>query len=1052
MNIVSGMRDETVRDETKPLQATCGFGRRLSVLSLLTTLLSRTVHAGLSLFCILHLASFAYTETKSLGTPAIETGNWTSVQKVLKPSGGWGLTVSSGISMVYISTPGGGNWYVKISTSVDFDNDGTPDPLLEGNEYEYNYLTYENPYYFIEQTTRTRSVSIPNFDPADTSPSLVVNDNFGYDAPPPQSVTGFFTETSTNQFTVTVQWSAPTFSTKRSSSTSGTFSTVSGLSIKDLSLNQIWRSTSSTDANTSTATYSLKTSVLSSDPLEFNDNDALDSEATYYYVLRTLDAYDPPTASRFSDPIGVFVKSGISVAVKIYLTVDVKALSGASSSVFVTVKINRQAKNILTRAPLTYNGDGTWSITFIEPSVIAGRRMQYRYGRSTVKGEELEPDQQETASKEHEFVLSGDNPMVDQTTVPWVIRIKDRWGVPTYDTTPRGMPLTIAGISISSGVFEVGIGSGDAISVAMDQKAETALHADHANSPSCAAALVWYSVTSTGPFVAIPHPSLPDVKVYFGTSTESGSKLWDVSESTSPGYGVMYSTVNGVLVPLMPCKAFYQPIARLFVKSANSFYKFQAVDTNGNTSGNASQAIKVGEEVPKWVDISTVVSFSNTLALRNGKRTGEIQMSWVAPTAISTHGAAHHYDVWIATSPIQTLSALRKAKMVGRLEAAMSGSAENFATVNLGETSPGYHFAVVPIYGDWSKEAKVVIQFGKLGVAPKMLNVNSKPKDRQDRRIVKGAIGATELGRKDIGVLSAEAELRANLEIPRGGIELSQAMAVIKNARESAGDTAVASMVEKAAAEAANSQRRISKDFAALNVVGENATDSSVVSYEVSDLGGTSYFSSDKKVSKLPLVISIPIPATWDKDNDGIVDITRGTDREVRMKDLRVYRLNTKGNYWELVREGKNQKSETSSVVTAEVKHLSTFALFAPGGPKNDLSELVVYPNPYVPYDDNCQNGYPYNESCGSMFADQSGITFDNLTKSAEVFIYTLTMDLVRRFRVTESNLDERSGKWRWDGRNDSGDSVASGLYIYMVKDDSAGGVNKKTGKLVIVR
>lgn len=975
------------------------------------------------------------------GAPTVEvsTSNWKNLPKYFVPTAGWETAISSGRTMYW----DGSNWWVKIATD-------DPSAPIEGNDYNYRYVVQEDANFILEQTTVDHKVSLPLFASSETVRVVKVNDNFGRPSTPafPNDVQGFRLDAQFDTATaagVQITWTEPKFATRVGTSpiSALTSTNIQNLSIRDLLLYQIWRSSVNVDANSSSASYVQVGNALSTE-IQFLDSDILPG-VTYYYVMRSRDAYEPPDFSAFSQPI----KPTTVIRVNVILTVDVSKVSGGASAVFVTVRLPDRASNILTRAPLVSNGDGTWTISFLDAAITSGKKMQYRYARTFAQGDETEPDQPNTPSRDHEFMLDPNKPQMDTSTIPYVVRIRDRWGVPTYDESPKGLPKLFASVSISSGVTEPGIGTGDAISVGVDQTLDALL--SPTDQPSAPGALVWYSVTSTGPFVAIPNPTLPDVKLYFGTSTESGSKLWDVSVATEPGYTVVYSTVNGAAVPAAPCRAFGEPVAKLFVKSANSSYKFQPVDVTGKVSGRASEALETGEEMPKWVDASTqAVQFTNTLQLKNGQKTGEIRMNWVAPPALNAMGPAHHYDVRYATFPINSMASLKSSKMMGRLEASMTGANETFATINLGDSAPGYHFALIPIYDDWSAAtgAKVVIQFGRIGVAPKLLNVNAKLKEAAQRRIVKGALAPTALGRVNIPADGPASDLRANLEVPRSGLELTQAMAVIKNARETADDAAALARIEKANAEAKKSLRRITGSLAPMNQAGDSAADSSLVSFEVSDLAGKNYFDSDKITAKLPLKISLPIPQSWqDKNGNGIIDATENTDKPVRLADLRIYRLNTKGNFWELVNEGDHTVDLANRAVRAEVKHLSTFALFAPGGAAKDLKELVVYPNPFVPFDDKDENGIPW--SAGDL---RSGIAFDNLTDNSEIFIYTLAMDMVKRHKLTGADVEEKNGKWRWDARNDNGDFVASGLYIYMVKDDNAIGVNKKTGKLVIVR
>jgi subtilisin family serine protease len=91
----------------------------------------------------------------------------------------------------------------------------------------------------------------------------------------------------------------------------------------------------------------------------------------------------------------------------------------------------------------------------------------------------------------------------------------------------------------------------------------------------------------------------------------------------------------------------------------------------------------------------------------------------------------------------------------------------------------------------------------------------------------------------------------------------------------------------------------------------------------------------------------------------------------------------------------------------------------------SDLSGMVVYPNPWR------------SDKHSSV-----PVVFNALTADSTVKIFTISGYLVR-------SLSPSSGKATWDLKNDSGELVASGIYIYSVTD---GHDNKSQGKLAIIR
>ena len=70
-------------------------------------------------------------------------------------------------------------------------------------------------------------------------------------------------------------------------------------------------------------------------------------------------------------------------------------------------------------------------------------------------------------------------------------------------------------------------------------------------------------------------------------------------------------------------------------------------------------------------------------------------------------------------------------------------------------------------------------------------------------------------------------------------------------------------------------------------------------------------------------------------------------------------------------------------------------------------------------------------------------MTFGRLTAQATVSIYGLDGTVVRK--LVE---DEGDGGVEWDGRNEEGRLVGSGMYFYVVEHGSA----RRAGKLAVVR
>ena len=88
------------------------------------------------------------------------------------------------------------------------------------------------------------------------------------------------------------------------------------------------------------------------------------------------------------------------------------------------------------------------------------------------------------------------------------------------------------------------------------------------------------------------------------------------------------------------------------------------------------------------------------------------------------------------------------------------------------------------------------------------------------------------------------------------------------------------------------------------------------------------------------------------------------------------------------------------------------------------LQDLKVYPNPFRPLD------------------GHQGVMFNGLT-DAKIRIFTPVGELVREAQVIGV------GGWLWDGKNEEGEEVARGIYIYLITDNAG---NKKIGKIAVIR
>ena len=129
------------------------------------------------------------------------------------------------------------------------------------------------------------------------------------------------------------------------------------------------------------------------------------------------------------------------------------------------------------------------------------------------------------------------------------------------------------------------------------------------------------------------------------------------------------------------------------------------------------------------------------------------------------------------------------------------------------------------------------------------------------------------------------------------------------------------------------------------------------------------------------------------------------------------------GSRWVLIRES----SFDGTTVSCQVTHLTKFAV-AIAAPASNLASATVYPNPYKP-------------SVASQLAQ--GITFDSVPANTTIAIYTLAGDQVRTIKD-----DNGDGIVAWNGKNENGEDVASGVYFALLK----GGGDTKTLKVAVQR
>ena len=110
---------------------------------------------------------------------------------------------------------------------------------------------------------------------------------------------------------------------------------------------------------------------------------------------------------------------------------------------------------------------------------------------------------------------------------------------------------------------------------------------------------------------------------------------------------------------------------------------------------------------------------------------------------------------------------------------------------------------------------------------------------------------------------------------------------------------------------------------------------------------------------------------------------------------------------------------EDKAGITSEYKVIVTI-----DNVNSNLTGLIVYPNPF-------------------RYSKHTKVIFRGLSRDAKIRIFTLSGELVREVDV------RRQFSWSWDVKNDKGEDVARGIYIYLVTNPAG---EKKIGKIAIIR
>ncbi|MBI5630428.1 MAG: hypothetical protein HY921_06040 [Elusimicrobia bacterium] len=170
-----------------------------------------------------------------------------------------------------------------------------------------------------------------------------------------------------------------------------------------------------------------------------------------------------------------------------------------------------------------------------------------------------------------------------------------------------------------------------------------------------------------------------------------------------------------------------------------------------------------------------------------------------------------------------------------------------------------------------------------------------------------------------------------------------------------------------------------------------------------------------------------------DDDDDGILDGTA-----IAVEKLAIYSYSAASFSWKM--EAASAVDRAAKTVTAQTRHFSLFGLFAPAAAAAELSDVLVYPVPWMPNGGVSDRGKPFSAS-----DPDSGINFDNLPASVKIQVFNVAGE-----KIWERSGGASAGKVQWDGRDGSGRDAASGGYFSVITDNATG--SRITRKIAIIR
>ena len=164
---------------------------------------------------------------------------------------------------------------------------------------------------------------------------------------------------------------------------------------------------------------------------------------------------------------------------------------------------------------------------------------------------------------------------------------------------------------------------------------------------------------------------------------------------------------------------------------------------------------------------------------------------------------------------------------------------------------------------------------------------------------------------------------------------------------------------------------------------------------------------------------------SFDKSVTVSIPYQPGDIGEMDENCLRVYYYDETAGRYTIV---QGTQSVSGGKVTAKVDHFSTYRVFGTYLSSN-LNNVIAYPNPYKP-----------------ATAVGGNLKIINLPADCTATIYNMAGEKIRTMNESDTgNL----GWIEWDGKNESGEIISFGVYVYLIKAPDG---SRKTGKIGLTR